>query len=123
MIGVGSSLGAWLGAEAAGQLVGAFSLTPYQLQLLIAAILISCAVVTVVVNGLETKRATPERAAQAEAALTSTGTFELIFNNRYLTWIAALTVLLNVVNSTGEFLLGTVVAEQARAIAPSDLPA
>ena len=119
MIGVGSSLG----VEAAGQLVGAFSLPPYQLQLLAASILISCTVVTVVVNGIETKRATPERAAQAEAALTSTGAFELIFNSRYLPWIAALTVLLNVVNSTSEFLLGTVVAEQARAFAPSDLPA
>lgn len=47
-------------------------------------------------------------AAQAEAALTST---DFIFNSRYLTWIAAVTVLLNVVNSTGEFLLGTVIAK------------
>jgi len=123
IIGVGSSLGAWLGAESAGRLVGSFSLTPYQLQLLAAAILVSCAVITVVVNGIETKRATPEMAAHADDKLSATGAFELIFKSRYLTWIAALTVLLNVVNSTGEFLLGTVVAEQARNFAPTDLAA
>lgn len=123
IIGVGSSLGAWLGAEAAGRLVGSFSLTPYQLQLLAAGILAICAAITVIVNRIETSRATPEMAQHAVEKLQSTGGFELVFKSRYLTWIAALTVLLNVVNSTGEFLLGQVVTEQAKAIAGADLAA
>lgn len=123
MIGVGSSLGAWLGAEAAAQLVGGFSLTPYQLQLIAAAILVVCAIVTVVVNRIETQRATPEMASHSTEKLAGPGGFELIFKSRYLTWIALLTVLLNVVNSTGEFLLGQVVTEQAKAIAGADVAA
>ena len=53
---------------------------------------------------------------EAEKPLSKEGGFELIFHDRYLMLIAALVVLLNVVNTSGEFLLGKlVVAEAARA--------
>src|SRR5690606_11597439 len=38
----------------------------------------------------------------------------LVFQSRYLTWIAVLTVILNLVNSTGEFILGKVVTDNAQ---------
>jgi AAA family ATP:ADP antiporter len=52
----------------------------------------------------------------AEAPLIKEGGFQLIFRHRYLLSIAALVVLLNVVNTSGEFLLSKLaVAEAARA--------
>ena len=42
MIGIGSSLGAWLGAQGAERLVNLFNATPYQLQLLASGILLIC---------------------------------------------------------------------------------
>lgn len=120
MIGVGSSLGAWLGAEAAGQLVKQFQLSPYQLQLIAAAILGVCVLLTIAVNRIQSSRSTPEMASHAEQKLGSADGFQLIFRSRYLTWIAILIVLLNIVNSSGEFLLGSFVAEQAKELHASD---
>ncbi|MBL8173571.1 MAG: hypothetical protein JNK48_02820 [Bryobacterales bacterium] len=123
MIGVGSSLGAWLGAEAAGQLVKRFELSPYQLQLIAAGILAVCVVLTVVVNRIQVGRSTPEMASHAEQKLGAADGFALIFRSRYLTWIAVLIVLLNIVNSSGEFLLGNFVAEQAKELHAGDVAA
>jgi ATP:ADP antiporter, AAA family len=123
MIGVGSSLGAWLGAETAGDLVKWFSLSPYQLQLIAAVVLAVCVVLTVSVNRIQSSRAIPEMAAHDNQKLGSEGGFHLIFASRYLTWIAVLIVLLNIVNSSGEFLLGKVVSEQAQQLYGADLAA
>jgi AAA family ATP:ADP antiporter len=120
MIGVGSSLGAWLGAQGAESLVSAFHATPYQLQLLAAAILLVCAGVLVVVNRIAARHSIPEMARHAEQKLAAGDGFALIFRDRYLIWIAALIVILNVVNSTGEFLLGDLVADRAHAAFPGD---
>jgi AAA family ATP:ADP antiporter len=52
---------------------------------------------------------------------TSTGAFQLVFRTRYLLLIALLVLLVNWVNTTGEYLLGRVVAENAaRAIASGE---
>ena len=81
-----------------------------------ALVLISCGALTVWIN----HRQVPDqgRTAQraAERPLGKEGGFELIFRNRYLMSIAALVVLLNIVNTPGEFLLSKlVVTEAARA--------
>ena len=58
-------------------------------------------------------------AAQKELAkqtLSSDGGFQLIFKDRYLLLIAALILVLNIVNSTGEFLLGKVVVAEANKV-------
>jgi len=123
MIGVGSSLGAWLGAQGAERMVSAFDATPYQLQLIAAAILLVCAVVLVAVNRLATVQSIPEMARHADEKLGAGDGFALIFRDRYLTWIAVLMVVLNVVNSTGEFLLGDLVADRAHAAHPGDAAA
>ncbi len=120
MIGVGASLGAWLGAQAASDMVKAFDLTPYQLQLLGAAILAVSTLITVFVNRRETKHDIREIAQHAEQKLGAEGGFKLVFQSKYLLLIAALIVLLNVVNSSGEFLLGSVVSEQAKAAFPDN---
>lgn len=120
MIGVGASLGAWLGAQSASELVRTFDLSPYQLQLLGAAILAVSTAITVFVNSQERKHEIQEIGAHADQKLGSEGGFQLIFQSRYLMLIAALTVLLNIVNSSGEFLLSSVVSDQAKAQFPAD---
>jgi AAA family ATP:ADP antiporter len=123
MIGVGSSLGAWLGARGAERLVSTLNATPYQLQLLAAVILFACGALLVTVNRISTRHAIPEIAGHAEQKLAPGDGFAMIFRDRYLTWIAILIVLLNVVNSTGEFLLGDLVARQAHALHPGNIAA
>ncbi|HEX2462681.1 MAG TPA: hypothetical protein VHJ58_21255 [Vicinamibacterales bacterium] len=114
LIGVGSSLGAWLGSLRAGALIG--SSGPTRLLIGGGAVLVVCAVLSGVVNRLTTRGAPKEKAAVAEKPLGKEGGFELIRKDRYLLLIACLTVLLNLVNTTGEYLFGRYVVEQAAAL-------
>jgi AAA family ATP:ADP antiporter len=123
MIGVGSSLGAWMGAQGAERLVDAFSATPYQLQLIAAGILAICSVLLVVINRIATANSIPEMARHAEEKLSKDDGFKLIFQSRYLMWIAAMIVVLNLVNSIGEFALGNLVSTQAHALFPNNAAA
>ena len=120
MIGIGASLGAWLGAQAAERLVAVLSLNPYQLQLIAAALLGVCCFITLAVNRIAIRTSEKEMSAQADQKLAAGDGFKLIFGSRYLLWIALLTVLLNVVNSTGEFLLGSFVSDQAKLLHAGD---
>jgi len=123
MIGVGSSLGAWLGAQGAERLVAVLNATPYQLQLLAALILLVCGFLLVVVNRRAAANAVPEMAQHAKQPLAPGDGFAMIFKDSYLTWIAILIVLLNLVNSTGEFLLGDLVSRHAQQLNPGDAAA
>ncbi len=120
MIGVGSSLGAWLGAQGAERLVSAFHASPYQLQLLAAGILLICAGGIIAVNRIAARHSIAEMAGHATQKLAPGDGFAMIFRQRYLTWIAILMMILNVVNSTGEFLLGDLVADRAHAAFPGN---
>jgi len=54
-----------------------------------------------------------QEASKAATPLGKEGGFELIFRDRYLMLVAILTVLLNVVNTSGEFLLSKLVVQQS----------
>src|SRR4029453_6486720 len=56
------------------------------------------------------------RAKAADAPVGGEGGFEMIRKDRYLMLIALLTVLLNVVNTSGEYLFGRYVVEQANTV-------
>lgn len=116
LIGIGMSVGAWVGASMVSPLIERFSLGPYSLMLIAAAILLVCLSLIRIVNMHEVRIAAPEQAKKSEQPLGKEGGFQLILRDRYLLWIAVLIVLLNVVNTTGEYILGKfVVAEAARA--------
>jgi AAA family ATP:ADP antiporter len=117
LIGVGASLGAWIGASVVPTLVGSLGFTPYTLMLTAAAMLLITTTITIVVNRRESAAAEPDAKRAAEAPLGREGGFELVLKDRYLTWIMLLVVILNVVNTTGEFLLRSVVGAQAQAVA------
>lgn len=114
-IGVGSSLGAWLGAEAAVALVEGLAMTPYSVMLVSAVLLAGCLAITALVNARARRIAEPAAVAESEAPLGSEGAFSLIRRTPYLFWIAVLIVLLNVVNTSGEFILSKLVVEEAAA--------
>ena len=113
LIGVGSSLGAWVGAMRAGNLVSGAG--PERLLIIGGAVLVVCALMVRVIDHV-TVREEKATAAAADAPLGKEGGFELIFKDRYLLLIALLTVLLNIVNTSGEYLFGRYVVEQSYAI-------
>ena len=111
IIGVGASLGAWVGALAAKEMFKMFS--PYQLMLITIGILGACIGLTYLSHIRQQRHTDAAHAKAAEAPLSKSGGFQLVFQNPYLRWLAVLVLLLNLVNTTGEFLLGDFVADQA----------
>ena len=110
LIGVGSSLGAWVGSVRAGQVVETIGTS--RLLVVGAVVLVVCAFLARLVYHL--RPATDVvRAAAADKPLGREGAFSLIFSDRYLTLIACLVVLLNVVNTSGEYLFGRYVVDNA----------
>ena len=116
MIGVGASLGAWIGSTSVPTLIDSLAFTPYTLMLVGSAILVLALGVTWIVNQRQQNPAEPEAAAIEAAPLGKEGGFELVMKDPYLRWIAVLIILLNVVNTTGEFLLGSLVRDSSLAL-------
>jgi AAA family ATP:ADP antiporter len=120
LIGVGSSLGAWVGSVRAGQLVE--TMGPSRLLITAAGTLVVCALLPRVINrvarrGRDAGSIPSGAAASTKAAdappIGGPNGFSMIFGNRYLLLIALLTVLLNVVNTSGEYLFSRYVVEHA----------
>ena len=114
LIGVGSSLGAWLGSLRAGQLVERAG--PPRLLMGAAVILVVCAGLAWVLDRM-VRRATPiETDRSGEKLAPGPSGFQLLLSDRYLMLIAGLVVLLNVVNTSGEYLYGRYVVGAAEAM-------
>jgi ATP:ADP antiporter, AAA family len=112
LIGVGSSLGAWVGSVRAGDLVQ--QLGPTRLLLSAACILVVCAFLS---RAIERASAPPVKEAGSPKDELKEGPngFSMILSDRYLMLIAILTIVLNVVNTSGEYLFGRYVVETANA--------
>jgi AAA family ATP:ADP antiporter len=117
IVGFGASLGAVVGARLADRLIEPLGIN--LLLLLGAAILISQALLT---NYLDREARDRGRGARAGGAPVATGrpaqsggasAFALVFQRRYLLLIALMLMLLNLVNTTGEYILGSIVEETA----------
>jgi AAA family ATP:ADP antiporter len=113
LVGVGQSLGAWVGAAAVAPLVQDLDYTPYTLMFMGACVLMMALATTLLVSAREARHAPPEAKAIADETLGPQGGFELIFKDRYLLWIAVLIVLLNVVNTTGGYVLNRLIVSEA----------
>ena len=112
LIGVGASLGAWLGAVRAGTLIETSS--PSRLLAGATAILLVCAALVPLIHRVASQRTDAAAPAPpSEAPLSRDGGFEMILRDRYLILIAAMMLLVNVVNTTGEYLFGRYIVEQA----------
>jgi AAA family ATP:ADP antiporter len=112
IVGFGQSLGAVLGAEIAGLLLKPLGV--YQMMLVGAVILAVAMIICNTINQRERRRLsrakTPGQPQPAEDPLGKTGGFQLVLKDRYLVLIALMMLVLNFVNTTGEFILGKTVS-------------
>ncbi|MPY87324.1 MAG: translocase [Luteitalea sp.] len=121
IVGIGSSLGALVGAGLSATLLA--SLGTSRVILLAAMLLAVCAATSWVIHR-HTRVALGAQAGPRPAAATAPirgpGGFQLVFSDRYLLLVAVFVMLLNVVNTGGEFLLSKfVVAEAAKFAGPA----
>jgi AAA family ATP:ADP antiporter len=114
MIVIGQTAGAPLGAFVAARLFR-HGFTP-QVILQISAILLSAGVLLyLVINA----RVMPH-ARSRDQPLAAGGGFGLVLTSRYLLQIAAMMILLNGVNTTGEYFVSHLAIDHARAMAAAD---
>lgn len=110
IIAIGGAGGAILGPRVA-------TLAPtYSLLVIAAGLLAGC---LVLLNAIERiQRARPARALVAAEKIGGAGGFALVLRDRYLLLIAAMALVSNLVNSTGEFLLSSVATDHAAQLVP-----
>jgi ATP:ADP antiporter, AAA family len=109
--GIGASLGAWLGALLAKWLFGHFS--PYEMMGIAVVLLAACLGLTYSVHRREAGRASPADTGRATQPLDRKGGFRLIASERYLLLIAGSVLLLNLINTNGEYIVSRFVVESA----------
>jgi ATP:ADP antiporter, AAA family len=113
IVGLGASLGAIAGAFATGELVKDYS--PPMFMLAAAVLLCVCLLLTNIVSVRELRHR-GARSKTPQAIVGRRNGFTLVLTNRYLLLIACLMLLYNLVNTTGEYILGkTVVTLYERA--------
>jgi ATP:ADP antiporter, AAA family len=115
LVGLGSSLGAWLGAQLAGALFD--GLGPYRLLLIAAGGLVICVALNLWIHARDKADSSIEQRLRTAQPLGNDGGFQLVMGDRYLLLIALLVLVVNIVNTVGEFLLGKLVLEEANAVA------
>lgn len=101
IIGVGSSIGALIGALLAKAAVKPLGL--YNMMLVPAGVLMVCLLIVRVVNAHETKD--EARKKEADTPPGGKGGMSMIFKYRYLLLIAAIILMVNLINTTGEYIL------------------
>jgi AAA family ATP:ADP antiporter len=103
LLGLGGAIGALAGSEIARWFFSILSIG--QIMLVAAFLLIVFIGLTRAIDR-EARTNSSTQAAIADQPITGAGSFNLVFNNRYLLLVAGLIILANLVNATGEFILG-----------------
>jgi AAA family ATP:ADP antiporter len=115
IVGFGASLGAVVGSRVADRLIDKIGV--YELMLVGAAVLIAQLLITNAIDRREAGRSSPAKGPEAAAArspkTSGTNGFAMVFQTKYLLMMAIMLMLLNWVNTTGEYILGSIVKEQA----------
>lgn len=111
IVAFGGSIGAIVGPKVAGWLLQPLGV--FELLLVAGVILGICILITNIVHARERDQAA-EKKDHAEKPLGKEGGFKLVVTQRYLFLIALLIVVLNLVNTTGEYILGKIVTQEAR---------
>jgi ATP:ADP antiporter, AAA family len=112
IVGFGASLGALAGSQIAGMLIKPVGL--FAMMLVAAGLLVVCLVLTDVVHVREKGRARDSaRREEADRPLDRQGGFQLVLRHRYLLFIGLLTLVLNYVNTNGEYVLSKTISRIA----------
>jgi len=118
IIAIGATGGSWLGSWIAEELFKA-EVHLYNMLHITVALLVVHLLIYWIVNRREAGRTGQARAA-AQTTLGGSGGFRLVFDSPYLRLIALVLVLLNIVNTTGEYILGRLVVGAASAAAAAN---
>jgi AAA family ATP:ADP antiporter len=110
IIALGMTAGPPLGSLVAAGLFGQ-GIEPQVIIQVSAALLLGSLILYLAVNARETRRATAPA-----AALAAGGGFGLVWRSEYLRLIALLIILLNIVNTTGEYLRASLLTHEAAAL-------
>src|SRR5437588_617694 len=111
VVGLGASLGAVIGAKATA--LAFAGIGPYRLMLIAASGLAASVALTLWANRRERAAGRDHAGERAEQPLDRKGSFQLVFTQRYLLWIALMAVILNLVNTLGEFMLNKLALQEA----------
>jgi AAA family ATP:ADP antiporter len=109
-MGIGAAMGALAGAFLAGWAFRLFGIG--RILLIAAGLLLLCIAITHLIDRRASGRCRAQ-ASLAERPIGGDGAFRLVFGNRYFLLIAAVVVLANVVNTTGEFVLSKMAIQTA----------
>jgi AAA family ATP:ADP antiporter len=110
LVGLGASLGALVGAGLTAYFFKGMG--PYNLMLLAAAGLLVPVALTIIVHRREGRRK-EETTEDAEKPVGGSGSFQLVFKQRYLLLIAMMVLVYNLVNTLGGYILNTVMTQEA----------
>jgi AAA family ATP:ADP antiporter len=113
IVGFGASLGAVVGARIADRLIEPLGIN--LLMLLGGSLLVGQLLLTNRIDDRERGRrlTVPRPAVMASAPPARNNALGMVFRNRYLLLIATMLMLLNLVNTTGEYILGSIVEDTA----------
>jgi ATP:ADP antiporter, AAA family len=117
VLGVGASLGAVGGAWLAGKLIK--PLGPYKIMLIAALALCLCAALSRWAGHVISTHAGEREKKKDVETLGPRGGFQLLFSDSYLRLIALLTILLNIVSLSGDFIFGKLVVSHANDVVGS----
>jgi AAA family ATP:ADP antiporter len=110
LIAFGATFGGFMGSKISGWIVGPLGV--YQMMLVAGAFLAVCILLTFVIHKREIHRKNllkeTHRAEAEQKPLEKGGGFKLLFQKKYLLYIALFVMLLNFVNTNGEWVLGRV---------------
>jgi len=114
MLGVGASLGAVGGAWIAGKLIKPVG--PFNMMLIAAASLCLCAGLSRWASRVISQREGEREKKKDVETLGPQGGFQLLISDPYLRLLAVLTILLNIVSLSGDFVLGKLVVNHANEV-------
>jgi ATP:ADP antiporter, AAA family len=114
MLGVGTSLGAVGGAWIAGKLIKPVG--PFNMMLIAAASLCLCAGLSRWASRVISQREGEREKKKDVETLGPQGGFQLLVSDPYLRLLAVLTILLNIVSLSGDFVLGKLVVNHANEV-------
>lgn len=116
LVGLGASVGAAVGSKVSAWLIE--PLGTNTMLLVAAAMLAGSAAITWAVYLKERNKAPKDKKAAATAAPDDKGgAFEMVLKHRYLLLIALFSLVFSCVNTNGEYILGTLIKEDAKAAA------
>jgi AAA family ATP:ADP antiporter len=119
IVGFGGSVGAATGALITTRLSKEFGAEP--MMLIATALLGACVLLTNVIHMRDRRRVrnTASAAAAAEQSIGGRGGFQLVLASRYLLAIGLLTLISNLVNTNGNYILNATVSRMAEEAARS----